>query len=206
MSDVLRPLVEATKAGDPKAREALASCVDRFVRLLSGSLTRQVRRTCGSTIDFVNEGLAEALSRLDEFEYRSDEEFYGWVARLIRSRIIDAIRREDRKKRAGRPFELDDSLDAGAAPGPTPSGIVSAQEVRDVVRDTLLRLQVEHPQEMEVVLLKVFEGESWPAIQKILNLSSEKRARTLCARGLDLMRPRIEEALGGAAFDDFLGL
>ncbi|MBI4600994.1 MAG: sigma-70 family RNA polymerase sigma factor [Planctomycetes bacterium] len=202
----MRPLIEAARSGDPRARNALAGCLERFLRLFSGTLTRQVRRAQGSTLDFVNEGLAEALARLGEFEYRTDEEFYAWVGRLIRSRMVDAIRREARKKRDGKPAAIEGGSAGPAARGPTPSEAVSAAEVRDVVRRALLELQVDHPQEMEVVLLKVFEDESWRSIQETLGLSSMKRARTLCARGLDLLRPRIEESLGPTAFEEYLGL
>lgn len=205
MGEALRPLIEAAKSGDRKAVNDLARCVDRFVRLFSGTLSRYLRRTQGSTLDFVNEGLAEAMARIDQFEYRSDEEFYGWVARLIRSRILDALRREKRQKRDGRPFALD-THDAVASPGPTPSQVISSVEVRDLLRSAVLELQIEHADEMEAVLLKIFEEQTWPEIQKAMELSSQKRARTLCARGLDLLRPRVEAAVGGSAFEEFLGL
>ncbi len=205
MAEALRSLVERAKAGDRAATDELARCVDRFVRLFSGSLSRHLRRTHGSTIDFVNEGLAEAIARIGEFEYRSDEEFYGWVARLIRSRILDAIRSEDRHKRAGRPFALGPD-DGVAASGPTPSRVISGREVREIVKDAVISLQVHHPEPMEAVVLKVFEGRSWPDVQRELGATSVKRARTLCARGLDLLRPRVEKAVGECAFEEYLGL
>ena len=203
MAEALRPLIERAQDGDREALERLAGCVDRFVRLFSGSLTHHLRRTHGSTIDFVNEGLAEAISRLGEFEYRSDEEFYGWVARLIKSRILDAVRAEARQKRAGRPFAFKTGQ-AIAAQEPSPSQVVSEREVRRVVKNVLLDLQIECPDEMEAVLLKIFEGQSWPEVRQCMGLSSDKRARTLCARGLDLQRPRVERAIGSVAFDEFL--
>lgn len=206
MSDLLRPVIEAARQGDERARSALAGCVDRFVRLFSGSLSQQVRRTCGSTLDFVNEGLAEALSRLGEFEYRSDEEFYGWVSRLIKSRILDAVRRQESKKRGGRPVALEEGLDSPIASGSSPSQAAAASEVREAVKAAMLELQVTHPEEMEAVLLKVFEDLSWSDLKDWLELSSVKRGRLLCARGLDLLRPRIAAAVGRAAFEEYLGL
>ncbi len=206
MSQILRPLIEAAKSGDRRAKDALAGCVDRFVRLFSGTLTRQVRRAYGSTMDFINEGLAEALSRLGEFDYRSDEEFYAWVGRLVRSRIVDALRREGRKKRAGGPMQLDEEIAVPAAVAETPSELVSADEFREAVRQAVLELQVDHPQEMEAVLLRVFEDETWEAVQQCLGLNSMKRARTLCARGLDLLRPHVEKAIGETPFEEHLGL
>ncbi len=206
MSQLLRPLIEAAKSGDRRAKDALAGCVDRFVRLFSGTLTRQVRRAYGSTMDFINEGLAEALSRLGEFDYRSDEEFYAWVGRLVRSRIVDALRREGRKKRAGSPMQLDEEIAVPAAAAETPSELVSGDELRESVRQAVLELQVDHPQEMEAVLLRVFEDETWEAVQQCLGLNSMKRARTLCARGLDLLRPHVEKAIGEKSFEEHLGL
>ena len=52
MADSLRPLIEAAKGGDAAAINQLAGCVDRFVRIFSGSLSQSVRRAHGSTIDF----------------------------------------------------------------------------------------------------------------------------------------------------------
>jgi hypothetical protein len=49
---------------------------------------------------------------------------------------------------------------------------------------------------MEAVVLKVYEGLSWPELKDAMGLTSEKRARTLVARGLELLRPRVERALG----------
>jgi len=205
MSDTLRPLIEAARSGDRDALDALARCVDRFVRIFSGSLSRSVRRAQGSTIDFVLEGLAEALSKLDEFEYRSDRDFYAWASRIIRHRIVDAGRHENRQKRDGRPDELGDGIDRLPDRGPTASQIASREEIRELAADVLLELQLEHPDEMEAVLLKVFEGHSWPELRDALGLSSEKRARTLVAHGLERLRPRLEARLGPAVLEEFLG-
>ena len=95
---IARYLVEAAKEGDREAINTLSGCVDRFVRLFRGNLSRSVRRAYGSTIDFVCEGLAEAMSKLEDFEYRSDEEFYAWAARHIRSRIVSAGRHGGRSE------------------------------------------------------------------------------------------------------------
>src|SRR6185295_8202133 len=80
MAEALRTLIETARKGDRQALNSLAGCVDRFVRIHSGALSNHLRKTYGSTVDFVLEGLAEALARLPEFEYRSDEQFYSWVS------------------------------------------------------------------------------------------------------------------------------
>lgn len=205
MSETLRPLVEAAQRGDRQALNALAGCVDRFVRIFSGSLSRGVRQAYGSTIDFVLEGLAEAMASLGSFEYRSDEEFYAWASRFIRNRIISVGRDAARKKRAGRPASLDAQGEPPASDDPTASQALSRGEVRDCVGNALLEAQLAHPEEMEIVLLKVFEGHSWPEIREMLGLSSDKRARTLFARGVDLLRPRVEARLGHAGLEELLG-
>jgi RNA polymerase sigma factor (sigma-70 family) len=205
MSHDLRPLIDAARGGDRGALNTLAACVDRFVRIFSGSLSEQVRRSQGSTIDFVLEGLAEALSKLEGFEYSNDQEFYAWAGRFIRHRIIDAGRRESRQRRSGRPHALGDLAGQVADAGPTASQIASREEVRAATGRALLELQLEHPGEMHAVLLKVFEGQSWPEVKEAMGLSSEKRARTLVARGLELLRPRLESLLGGAVLEEFIG-
>jgi DNA-directed RNA polymerase specialized sigma24 family protein len=206
MAELLKPLIDAARSGDRDALNQLAQCADRFVRIFSGSLSHHLRKTCGSTIDFVLEGLAEALAHLSDFEYRSDAQFYEWVACYIRNRILNAARDEGRQKRAGRSVALgeDDQLVAG--PDLTASSIVSAQEVRTAAGRAIVDLQLDHPEEMEAVVLKVYEGQSWPGIRQTMRLTSDKRARTLFARGIDLLRPQVEKTLGDVAFAEFLGL
>ncbi|MBI4606248.1 MAG: sigma-70 family RNA polymerase sigma factor [Planctomycetes bacterium] len=205
MAEALRSLIEAARAGDRSALNRLAGCVDTFVRIFHGSLSRKVRSSYGSTMDFVLEGLAEALSRLGGFEYRSDEQFYAWAARFIRNRILETGRRAGRKKRGAEVLPLDGEADRAEAPGPTPSEAASTGELREVVAEALLELQVRHPTEMAVVLAKVFEDRSWPEVSDSLGLSSEKRARNLFVKGLDLLRPLVEKRLGGRSFEDLLG-
>ena len=206
MAEFLKPLVEKACAGDRDALNQLARCADRFVRIFSGSISRHLRKTCGSTVDFVLEGLSEALSRLADFEYRSDEQFYEWVACYIRNRIVNTARNEGRQKRSGRPVSLGDGDQNLAAQDPSASAIITGQEIRLAAGRAIVELQLEHPDEMEAVLLKVYESQSWPRIRQEMQLTSEKRARTLFARGIDLLRPRVERILGEAAFADFLEL
>lgn len=199
MAESLRGLIEAARRGDAEARGALAQCVDRFVRIFHGSLSTHVRIAQGSTIDFVLEGIAEALTHLDELTYRSDEEFYGWMAQFIRHRILDAVRREGRLKRGAPRSSLAEEESRAISPGDSPSAVVQSQDLKETVGRAVLELQLEHPDEMEAVVLKVFEGETWAGIKDHLGLSSEKRARTLYARGIDLLRPGLErQGLEGA--------
>jgi RNA polymerase sigma factor (sigma-70 family) len=206
MAETLGPLIAAARAGDRRALETLAGCADRFLRIFHGSLSRNVRRARGSTIDFVLEGLGDALSRLSELEYRSDEEFYAWLGRSIQNRIIDAHRAEARQKRAVAPVALAGQESRVPARDPSPSQVITTEELRRAAGGALLEIQLDHPEEMEIVLLKVFEGRTWPEIKEALGLTSEKRARTLFARGIDLLRPRIEERLGEPAVSSLLGL
>lgn len=206
MAEDLRSIIEAAKGGDRSALERLAGCADRFLRIFSGKLSRRVRRSRGSTVDFVLEGLGEALARLQDYEYRSDETFYAWIARHIRSKIIDAHRAEGRAKRGAPAVPLQDSGGSSRGPAadePSPSRVVSARETLHALGSAVLAIQVDHPQEMEAVTLKVFEGYSFPEISERMALDSEKRARILVARGIDLLRPRVRRLTGS---DDRPGL
>jgi len=207
MADNLRPIVEAAKAGDRQALDKLAGCVDRFARIFHGKLSRTLRQGYGSTIDFVLEGLAEAFADLGSFEYRSDEEFYAWASRYIRHRIASVGRDASRQKRGkGSAQPLDDSALDVEADDPTASRLLADAEVRDATGHALIELQVEHAEEMEAVLLRVFENQSWSEMRQTLGLTSDKRARTLFAKGIDRLRPSVEKALGKPALADFLGL
>ncbi len=201
---MLRPLIDAARTGDSKALNALAGCTDRFLRIFSGSLSSSIRRAQGSTIDFVLEGLAEALSRLGEQQFATDKDFYAWAASHIRHKIIDAGRHETRKKRGGNPVLLGEHAEMVKSPDPTASQIACRQEVLDATGHALLELQASHPEEMEAVVLKIFEGHSWPELKDAMSLTSEKRARTLFAHGLELLRPRIEATLGADVIAEFL--
>ena len=205
MAETLKPLVEAAQEGDREALNELAGCVDRFVRIFHGSLSKSVRLGYGSTIDFVVEGIAESLNKLDAFEYRSDEEFYAWVAVHIRNRIRGTGRAAHSQKRGARPAALDAVAEV-AANAPSVSMNAQSAEMRDAVGHALLDLQRDYPQEMEVVLMKVFEERTWPQIRAGLGLSSDKRARTLFAKGVERLRPAVEERLGPDAFGEMLGV
>jgi RNA polymerase sigma factor (sigma-70 family) len=205
MADALRPLIEAAKKGDRDALNDLAGCVDRFQRIFSGSISRHLRRSQGSTIDFVLEGVAEALADLDKFEYLSDEQFYGWISKTIRSRMVDAWRHEGRQKRAGRPVAIGESDLHPPSDDPTSSRVVSDRELKLEVGRIVLQMQVEHPREMEVVVLKVFEGLSWAGIRDELGLTSDRVGRTLFAKGIDRLRPLLRESLGQDALNAVLG-
>src|SRR6266511_4352960 len=157
MAEALRTLIETARKGDRQARNSLAGCVDRFVRIHSGALSNHLRKTCGSTMDFVLEGLAEALARLPGFEYRSDEQFYAWVSYYIRNRIADAARQEAADKRAGRPLTLASETPISLCANPSPSTIMASEELRTAVGKAILELQMEHPLEMEVAVLRLFE-------------------------------------------------
>ncbi len=207
MSDKLRTIVEAAKTGDRQALNVLAGCVDRFARIFHGKLSRTLRQGYGSTIDFVLEGLAEAFADLESFEYRSDEEFYGWASQYIRHRIASAGRdasRQKRGKESTQPLE-GEAVDV-EADDPTASGLLANFEVREATASALLELQVDHAEEMEAVLLRVFEDQSWSEMRHTLGLTSDKRARTLFAKGIDRLRPRVEKAFGKPALADLLGL
>ena len=207
MADNLRSVVQAAQAGDRQALNALAGCVDRFARIFHGKLSRRLRQGYGSTIDFVLEGLAEAFADLAHFEYRSDEEFYAWAAMHIRNRITSAGRDASRQKRGQDQLQpLGDDLPDVEAEGATASQLIADAEVREATGRALLGLQLEHADEMEAVLLRVFEDQSWSEMRQTLGLTSDKRARTLFAKGIDRLRPRVEQALGKPALMDLLGL
>ena len=205
MNFTLRPLVEAAQAGDRDALDQLAGCVDRFVRIFHGKLSRRVRRSQGSTIDFVLEGMAHALAGIERFRYESDEHFYAWIASSIRGRMADAWRGEARQKRAGRPGPIGEGDFEPVAGDPSVSRIVSDAELRERVGGAILDLQVAHADEMEAVVLKLFEDATWPRIRAVMGLRSDHRARTLFARGIDRLRPCLESALGEGSVDAIIG-
>jgi len=206
MAEALRSLIEAARKGDRKSLNELAGCADRFVRIFSGRLSNRLRRTTGSTIDFVLEGLAEAFAKLGDLEYKSDEQFYAWVASYIRGRMLDAGRRA---ARGGERRELElppEDAERVETPEPSASAAFFVDEVRAAIGEAIVELQVKSPLEMEAVVLKAFEGQSWPEMRSRLGLTSEKRARTLFSNGVALLRPLVSKRLGKADFHELLGM
>src|SRR5262245_11941143 len=157
MAEALRSLVLDAQAGDRRALNTLAGCVDRFVRIFSGRLSGRIRRSQGSTIDFVLEGLAEAFAHLGDFTYQSDEEFYGWAAAHVRNRMAAAGRAASRQKRGADPHHLGDEDAQVESPAATASQVLGNDELRTALGRAVLELQIEHAEAMEAVLLRVFE-------------------------------------------------
>lgn len=114
------PLLERARAGDEQALEGL---VDRFYTRVQSDVHRKLSRDVRSsrpwlearfsTGDVVQEVFRSVLGDLDGFGGETEDAFCGWLAIVVRNRIVDSIRFHEAACRDGRMGQaIPDDVDA----------------------------------------------------------------------------------------------
>ena len=103
------PLIDAARAGDSRA---LQSLVEHFYptvsRMVHRSMAADLRlkkpwiASLFSTGDVVQEVFQSVLRSLESVESTSEEAFVGYLAMLVRNRLIDSVRFHEAARRDGR--------------------------------------------------------------------------------------------------------
>jgi RNA polymerase sigma-70 factor (ECF subfamily) len=171
-------LLERVRAGDAAAREELlARHRARLRRLMALHLDRRLAARIDPS-DLVQEALAEADRRLDEYAQRRPLPFYPWLRQLAWDRLIAAHRRHVRAGKRSVTREEPDVLelpDESAAElagrlvdlGSSPSaGLLRRKRCRRV-REALDELP---PRDREVLVLRHLEQLSTAEIAAVLGL------------------------------------
>ena len=128
--------LDAVREGDKGALERLT---DRFYptvqKLVHRKLAQDLRLSRPwltarfSTGDVVQEVFRSVITDLDAFRGRTEDAFVGYLAMVIRNRIVDAIRFHEADRRDGRRIRpMEDDLEV---PGPEgdPAAVVASGEV-----------------------------------------------------------------------------
>ena len=188
MTDSDESLVIMSRGGDRAAFEELVRRTARLVYTRAYLETGDIHRA----EDLVQETFLIAWRSIGQVKDPSG--FRAWLMSVLHSAVIDAARRDNRKKRKPGDLKSRDVDDpmlrlAGAAPDP----LVSAQqnEERQRVLSVLRSLPSEYQQ---VLMLRYLAGADYETIARQLALSNGS-LRGLLHRGLALLRRQMESEI-----------
>jgi RNA polymerase sigma-70 factor, ECF subfamily len=150
-------LVRGVAAGDQEALYALYERAHRVVFTLSMRITANRETSEEVTVDVFHDVWRRA-SRYQE----ADGTVLGWIMNQARSRAIDRIRFEQRKKRV-RP---DTSGDLPATPAPNPDDLIAFEQQRQALRSALDLLT---PSEREVIEAAFFSELTYAEVAERFN-------------------------------------
>lgn len=149
--------------------------------------------------DVVQETLAEAAARLEEYSQAPDAPFFLWLRQIAHQRLVDATRRH--LKAAGRSVRREQSFiaplpDQSAvklaerlmASGTSPSKNLRRDELRQQVQAALARLSGD---DREILLLRYLEQLRPGEIAEVLGIS-DRAFRTRHRKALDRMLELLE--------------
>ena len=141
-------LLERAQSGDEQAcRELLLHVADRLERYIADKMP-QKHQGSFSTEDILQEVLLGIHRDLSSYSPQSGASFYSWCYRIADNRLLDAIRRVERKKRGGDRKKIEGSPEQSGAdfiegvPGnvTSPSVRVVRKEKADALHDALEEL------------------------------------------------------------------
>jgi RNA polymerase sigma-70 factor, ECF subfamily len=187
-------LLRRSAAGDDSARGALLlRHRGRLRRLVAVRMDQRLAARVDPS-DVVQETLAQASRRLDDYLRQRPLPFYPWLRRLALERLADEHRRHLRARRRTvareqpAPALPDDSAlqlaERLVAPGGGPSALLRRQELTDQVRAALGALP---EQDREVLVLRYLEELSACEVGEVLG-TSEAAAKMRALRALRRLR------------------
>jgi len=176
-------LVVRSRRGDRAAFEEL---VRRTARLLFAHLYLKTH-DAHSAEDLVQETLLIAWRSIADLD--DPKTFRGWLMTIANSALVDAARREMRKKRRRGVLGSADELSRAADPGPTP--VESAAQADE--RSRVLKLLESLPQDYrDPLMLRYVAGADYETIGRQLAISNGS-LRGLLQRGMKLLREKLTE-------------
>jgi RNA polymerase sigma-70 factor (ECF subfamily) len=196
-------LMQQVRQGDAAARDSLlARHRARLRRLIHLRLDpRLVARVDPS--DVVQEALAEANRRLDDYLHRAPFPFYPWLRQIALDRLLDLRRHHLRTRKRSVIYEEPGVLDLPDESalelaarlidlGSSPSRHLLRQELRQRVREAIDRLPAG---DREVLVLRHLEQMSVRDIAAVLGVG-EGAVRMRLVRALGRLRDGLDQDLG----------
>lgn len=139
--------------------------------------------------DAVQETLVWAYRHVDELSSKPKAEVYRLLARVLRDKGTDLVRREGRQERHR--LRLGEQLDAAAPQGLACDLALLGEEQQGLMAEALDNL----PRRLRnVVMWRYWEGRTWAEIGDRLGYT-ERYARRMNERALQLLRRTLRERL-----------
>jgi RNA polymerase sigma-70 factor (ECF subfamily) len=194
-------LIEQARHGDHTARQRLLECCrPRLRRVVAIRIDHRLAARVDAS-DVVQEALAEASRRLDDYLVAPPLPFFAWLRQLAWDRLVDHHRRHLHAERRSVAREESPDMDlseesssrlAGrlVGSGTSPSGRLMREELRDRVRTALGRLG---DRDREVLVMRHLEQLSTEEVAAVLGISpGAVKVRLL--RALERLRVLLADA------------
>lgn len=168
-------LVSRAKSGDQLAIELLCS---RYLKRLEAWAHGRLpvwARGQADTQDIAQETLVQVIRKLEHFEPRHEGAFQGYVFRTMINRVLDEIRRANRRP-ARDPLDAQHQSDA-----PSPYDLAVGQQLRERYESALLRLK---DSDRDAIIARVELDLSWPDVVTALEKPSVAAAQMTVSRAL----------------------
>lgn len=191
-------LIDGAIRGDAAARQALLERYrDELRRVVASRLDRRLAARVDAS-DIVQETLADASRRMDEYLRDRAIPFFGWLRQLAGERVIDTHRRHIGAQRRSITREdpvpglPDDSAGVFVrrlvAADTSPSNRLSQQERHDQIMAALAAIS---PRDREVLVMRYLEQLSTAEIAEAIGIT-EGAVKARLLRALIHMRGRLE--------------
>ena len=168
-------LLSKAQSGDDEARDRLlARHLPRLRRWASGRLAPSLR-TMLDTGDLVQDATVRALPHLAKLKIRSDRAFQFYLQQTVKNRIIDLVKRRDRRPRR---VELSNGM-----PGDGASPLDVVLQVEGLARYERALAQL-RPRQRDVIVRRLELQQSYAEIAGELRMPSADAARMLVTRAI----------------------
>ncbi len=169
-------LTKAQSGDDEALNQLLARHLPRLRRWARGRLVPSLR-TMLDTEDLVQEAAIKALPHVTTLEIRSDHTFQRYLQQAVRNRIIDLVKRRDRRPRRG------DLPDAEVLLGGDESPLDAVLRVEGLDRYGRALAQL-RPKQREAIVRRLELQQGYAEIAAELGMRSPDAARMLVTRAL----------------------
>jgi RNA polymerase sigma-70 factor (ECF subfamily) len=196
-------LLAEARAGQAESLGALLERYRDYLQLLAQAQLGDRLRARANPSDLVQETFLQASRHFGQFRGTSEEEWRGWLRRILRRRLLRLVRKHlaARKRAAGREVAFAPEGSTAAPPGgqgalvsphSSPSAQAGRREVAALVADRLARLPAPY---RDVLVLRHLQGLGFPEVARRMG-RSPGAVRILWLRALERLRQqRLSEDL-----------
>jgi len=168
-------LLARAKGGDQLAIELLCSRYLKRLETWAHGRLPPWARSYIDTEDIAQETLVQVIRRLDQFEPKHEGAFQGYVFRTMINRVLDEMRRANRKP-AGSPLDSQQLSDS-----PSPFELAVEQQLRARYESALLRL---NETDRDAIVARIELELSWSEVVLALEKPSTAAAQMAVSRAL----------------------